>query len=247
MTAPAVVTLPVLLAVSHGTSSGDGQAAVAALVQTVASSRPDLEVAAGFVDVQQPDMQRLLGNLGGLERRMPAVVVPLLLSAGYHVQVDLAREVDVEERVERSEALGPDDRLVDILVERLHEAGLLPSDAVVLAAAGSSDARAVKDCNETARRLARALGRPVTVGFLSAAYPRLTDAIATVREVHPFARVVVSTYLLAPGYFNDLAQEAGADVTTQPLLRSDAAVPAHLVELVLDRYDAAVAATDPVA
>ena len=54
-------------------------------------------------------------------------------------------------------------------------------------------------------------------------------------------RVVVANYLLAPGFFDDLARSAGADVTARPLLVPDEPAPAELVGIVLDRYDAASA------
>jgi sirohydrochlorin ferrochelatase len=133
-------------------------------------------------------------------------------------------------------AMGPDDRLVDVLLERLREAGLRSDDRVVLAAAGSSDGRAVDDCRIVGRGLTIRLGRPVAVGFLSAARPSLADAVTRTRATHPVSRVVVSSYLLAPGYFHDLAVSAGGDVTTPPILRQDAAPPESLAGLVLDRY-----------
>ncbi len=60
-------------------------------------------------------------------------------------------------------------------------------------------------------------------------------------------RVVVATYLLAPGYFADLAAAAGGDLCSRPLLVEDAAPPAELVAIVLDRHDAATrtATTSP--
>ncbi|WP_448004995.1 sirohydrochlorin chelatase [Agromyces bauzanensis] len=232
MTRPAA-----LVAASHGTSSAAGQAAVAALVAAVRHASPDLVVEDAFVDVQAPDVASVLGSLAAGHH---PVIVPLLLSAGYHVHVDLAREADGASGPARlGAALGPDDRLVEILGERLREAGLRDDDRVVLAAAGSSDARAVADCRDVGRRLARRIGRPVAVGFLSAARPALVDAIARTRATHPVSRVVVASYLLAPGYFHDLAVAAGATVTTAPLLRPDAPPPAALVELVLDRFAAA--------
>ena len=158
------------------------------------------------------------------------------------MHVDLAREVaQAAGAPVLGAALGPDDRLVEVLAERLAEAGLRGDDRVVLAAAGSSDVRAVDDCRVVGRRLAARLGRPVAVGFLSAARPSLADAIARTRATHPVSRVLVSSYLLAPGYFHDLAVAAGGDVTTAPLLRADAAPPASLVGLVLDRYAEALA------
>ena len=227
--------VPALVAASHGTSSPEGRAAVAALVDAVRTAAPGLVVEDAFVDVQAPDVASVLDELGsGYE----SVVVPLLLSAGYHVHVDLVRALHGRAGAPTlAAALGPDDRLVDVLLSRLAETGLRDDDRVVLAAAGSSDRRAVEDCRVVGRRLAERLGRPVAVGFLSAARPGLADAIARTRATHPVSRVVVSTYLLAPGYFHDLAAAAGA-VTSAPLLRPDAPPPASLVELVLDRYAA---------
>jgi sirohydrochlorin ferrochelatase len=230
-----VALAPALLAVSHGTSSPSGAAAVAALVDAVAA-RAEVEVHAGFVDVQQPDVPTALG---ALTPGRACVIVPLLLSAGYHVHVDLAADAGRAADAVVAAALGPDDRLVAVLAERLADAGLAPGDAVVLAAAGSSDARAVADCVEMARRLGAVLERPVSVGFISAARPRLADEIATTRQAHPGRRVVVASYLLAPGYFADLAAAAGGDVTTAPLLVAGAPVAEALVEVVLERYAAA--------
>ena len=235
------MTRPALVAASHGTSSPEGRAAVAALVDAVrGASDAATEVLDAFVDVQQPDVPSVLD---GLDERQ-AVIVPLLLSAGYHVHVDLADEARGRAATVTG-ALGPDDRLVDVLVARLVEAGLRWDDRVVLATAGSSDARAVDDCRDMGRRLAERLGRRVAVGFLSAARPSVAEAVANPRATHPVSRVVVASYLLAPGYFHDLAAAAGGDITTAPLLRADAAPPAGLVDLVLDRY--AEAALSPAA
>lgn len=231
---------PALLAVSHGTDSATGAGAVAALVDAVAARLPGVPVHAGFVDVQQPDVPTSLAGLRG--GPVPTVVVPLLLSAGYHVHVDLREDVDAAveggARVVLGGALGPDDRLVDLLVRRLAEAGLRDDDTVVLAAAGSSDARAVADCEATAARLAGRLGRAVTVGYIANATPRVPEVVAAARAhgAGGGGRVVVASYLLAPGFFADLAARAGGDVTTAPLLVADGAVPAELVEVVLDRY-----------
>ena len=106
----------------------------------------------------------------------------------------------------------------------------------MLAAAGSNDPRAVRECFETARRLAHRLGRPVTVGFIAAAIPRLPDAIEMIREVHPGARVVISAYLLAPGTFYDAVAAVGADAVAAPLLTPERAAARELIELVIDRY-----------
>lgn len=240
---------PALVAVSHGTSSPDGRLAVRglfdAVVAAVAQRYPDATPSTrlGHVDVEQPDVPTTLATL---EPGEPAVVVPLLLSAGYHVHVDLAEAASDAAEAGRdvviAGALGPDDRLVTVLRRRLDEAGATSGDPVVLAVAGSSDGRAVVDCHDMAGRLAAASDGPVSIGFLSAAEPRLPDAVATSRAGHPRERIAVASYLLAPGYFQDLAVAAGGDVTSEPVLRHDDPAPAELVAIVLDRYEAARAA-----
>ncbi|MFB9960612.1 sirohydrochlorin chelatase [Agromyces bracchium] len=245
---------PALVAVSHGTSSPEGRAAVRglydAVVAAVAERWPDAahETRLCHVDVEQPDVPAALATLPEGEA---AIIVPLLLSAGYHVHVDLA-EAAAEAReggreVVVAEALGPDDRLIAVLQRRLAEAGAGEHDPVVLVVAGSSDVRAVEACERVRDALAEASVADVSIGFLSAAEPRLPDAIAAARaavagEHGTDTRVAAASYLLAPGYFQDLAASAAPDVLAEPLLRPDDA-PTELVDIVLDRYAEALART----
>src|SRR5690606_38689230 len=99
----------------------------------------------------------------------------------------------------------------------------------------------------TAERLSVVLNREVTVGFISAASPPIETAVSAARAAHPAARVVVSTYLLAPGYFADLANQTSADIATAPLLTEIGEVPGELVSIVRDRYLDVLAGPDPVA
>lgn len=223
---------PALLAISHGTSSRAGQAAVAALVAAVARRLPDVDVRLGHVDVQQPDVEASLYAVGDRD----VVLVPLLLSAGYHVHVDLARAVADRPGVRVAAALGPDERLADVMAARLAEllgAGLPASSPVVMAAAGSSDERANEDCRAVGAMLATRLARPVEVGFLAATEPRFAHLVEGGEAGHP---VVAASYLLAPGYFQDLA--AACTPIADPLLRPDDTPPA-MVDIVVDRYGAA--------
>lgn len=230
------VTRPALLAISHGTSSPAGQAAVAALVDAVARRLPGTIVRLGHVDVQQPDVA---ASLDAIPAATPVVIVPLLLSAGYHVRVDLIRQSAGRDGVTIAPALGPDERLVDALVTRLATVAPEPEDALVLAVAGSSDDRANEDCRVTARMLGARLGREVAIGFLAAADPRLDVAVSAAGD-----RVVVADYLLAPGYFHDLAVTlAGPATVAPPLLGSDEP-PASLVDLVVDRYNGSAGLPD---
>jgi sirohydrochlorin ferrochelatase len=230
---------PVLLACAHGTRSPAGRTAVQRLVEAVAARLPGVEVVPTWVDVQTPDLTERTEEYAG----RPAVVVPLLLSAGYHVYVDVAEAVAADELHRVSDALGPDRALARLLARRVHEAceragaPLGERDAVVLATAGSSDRRAVADCATTAQLLGDELGRPATVSYLAAARPRVAEAVSAAREsLADGGRVVVANYLLAPGFFLDQSRKAGADVDAEPLTEPEGEVPAELVDLVVYRY-----------
>jgi sirohydrochlorin ferrochelatase len=229
------VSSPVLIACAHGTRNPTGRRLVAELALAARSLRPGLETTAAFVDVQPPTVVDVVAGLSAAGR--PAVVVPLLLSGGYHVHVDIAGAVAGAAGTVAARPLGPDPRLVEVLHDRLVSAGADPRDprtAVVLAAAGSSDVRAVADVESTADLLQRTWAGPVTTGYGSAATPTVPDAVAAARRAGA-ERVVVASYLLAPGHFHDKLTGAGADVVTTPLLPDD-----RIAAVLLDRYDVAL-------
>ncbi len=221
---------PSLLAVSHGTSDPDGAAAIELLVRRVAERLPDVDVRAAFVDVQQPDPEAALAEMDG-----PTVVIPLLLSRGFHVRVDLGRAVRDRRGVVATAPLGPDPRLAEVLAARIAD---IPHDVaapVLLAIAGSRDPASLDDAEQMTALLGAQLGRTVIPAFLAAREPRL-DAV---RAQHPDA--VVATYLLGRGFFFDVARRlAGPALLSDPLLDGTAATPAEpptaLVELIAARY-----------
>ncbi len=219
---------PVLVGCSHGTDSTAGRAAIRSILDDVVAARPDLDVREAFVDVQQPEVADVVADALA---HAPAVVVPLLLSVGFHTKVDVAAAVEPPGAA-ASRPLGPDPRLVAILADRLAAAGLRDADAVVLAAAGSSEPASADAVRVVAEGLADRLGRPVHVGFGAGAHPRVPVAVAEARAaLVDDGRVVVASYLLAPGYFLDRVREAGADVVTDAL-----APDPRLAAVVLDRY-----------
>ncbi|MFP5371765.1 MAG: sirohydrochlorin chelatase [Actinomycetes bacterium] len=227
---------PVLVACAHGTRNSTGRRLIAELALAARDLRPGLVTTAAFVDVQPPTVVDVVAQLSSAGR--PAVVVPLLLSGGYHVHVDIAGAVASADRAVAARPLGPDARLVEVLRDRLLDAGADPDDrrtAVVLAAAGSSDPRSVADVEGTAQLLRSGWGGPVTTGYGSAARPAVPDAVEAARRAGA-ERVVVAAYLLAPGHFHDKLVTAGADAVTAPLLPD-----ARIAAVLLDRYDAAVA------
>ncbi|TFV53111.1 sirohydrochlorin chelatase [Blastococcus sp. TF02A-35] len=230
-------THPVLVACAHGTRNPTGRRLVAELALAARAQRPGLVTTAAFVDVQPPTVLDVVAGLAAEGRA--AVVVPLLLSGGYHVHVDIAGAVAGAGGTVAARPLGPDPRLAAVLLDRLVEAGADPGDpgtAVVLAAAGSSDPRSVADVEDTAALLQRSWAGPVTTGYGSAARPPVPDAVAAARAAGA-QRVVVASYLLAPGHFHDKLGGAGADVVTAPLLPDE-----RIAAVLLDRYDGALAA-----
>jgi sirohydrochlorin ferrochelatase len=226
------VNAPVLVACAHGTRNPTGRRLIAELALTARALRPGLTTTAAFVDVQPPTVVDVVADLSAAGR--PAVVVPLLLSGGYHVHVDIAGAVAAAPGTVAARPLGPDPRLAAVLLDRLVAVEADRSTAVVLAAAGSSDVRAVADVEHTATLLQRSWAGPVTTGYGSAAEPTVPDAVAAARRAGA-QRVVVASYLLAPGHFHDKLSGAGADAVTAPLLPDD-----RIAAVLLDRYDAAV-------
>ena len=197
--------LPSLGLISHGTSSALGQSLIEALAEAViddlrARGLVD-EVMLGHVDVQDPGVDEVIDRLPA---DRPAVLVPLLLSPGYHVHVDLAEALEGagDRDIRLAPTLGPDPRLARILAERLPR--LRDGDEVVLAAAGSSDERANASCEEMGRLLADELGRAVSVGFLAGGGAPLKAIVEQNRQSG--CRLVIANYLLAPGFFDDLAR-----------------------------------------
>lgn len=221
-----VADIPALIAAAHGTRSAAGRAAIDELRAAVAAGRPGLDVVEAYVDedVQRPGLSEVLDVAG------PAVIVPLLLSAGYHVHHDVARAVaGAGPEVVAARPLGPDDALVDVLADRLEGA---PGHDVILAAAGSSDSRAGDDVRWTAARLGERLERGVIAAFVTADVPRVDDAVADLKGRG--RRVAIASYVLAPGHFHDELRAQPADIVTEPLLPDQ-----RIADLVLRRYDAA--------
>jgi sirohydrochlorin ferrochelatase len=249
---------PALIAVAHGSRDPDAARTIEAILRRVRGLRPGLAARAAYLDIVPPAVATALTAAAG-----PVVAVPMLLATGYHAAVDVPTAVAAA-RPDASvgRVLGPHPLLADALADRLRQAGWRPSDAIILAAAGSADPAAAVATETQARLLAERLGdltaphsadpgpargsgasrhgsggvggRPaVTVGYASARPPSVPAAVAAARAAGA-ARVVVASYLLAPGVFQAGLAGAGADLVTEPLGDHPA-----VVRLVLLRYDEA--------
>ncbi|POM22496.1 Sirohydrochlorin ferrochelatase [Actinomadura rubteroloni] len=222
---------PVLLAVAHGTRSAAGVAAVRELLRRVRALRPWVPVAEAYAEIAEPRLEDALRAAGD----RPVVPVPLLLARGYHALIDIPGRVErLRPDALPGRPLGPDPLLADALAARLRALGEpRRGDAVVLAAAGSSDPVGVADVEAAARLLSRRLRRPVATGFVAAGGPSLADVVADLRAAGA-ERVLAASYVLAPGFFHDRMAASGADAVTAPLGAHDA-----VARLLLRRYDQA--------
>ncbi|MFH9823327.1 MULTISPECIES: sirohydrochlorin chelatase [Streptomyces] len=236
---------PALVVVAHGSRDPRALSTVSTLLDRVRDLRPGLAVRLGHIELNEPLLSDTLADLDAADTA-EAVLVPLLLSRGYHVRRDIpemAAAVRVRTRV--AAPLGPHPLLVETLYTRLVEAGWRTrmtqaerrASAVVLAAAGSRDPDSAVDTGRTAQLLADRLGVPVLPAYASTAAPTVPEAVRALaaRGRH---RVAVASYFTAPGRFATESAQAAPWIAAAPLGTHEA-----MARLVLHRYDQARAAS----
>lgn len=222
---------PILIGCAHGTKSAAGRETVRAVLDAVRLALPGVDVREAYVDVHGPFLSDVLAEIPVAHEGRSAVVVPLLLAAGYHVYHDIAEAVADRPDVVATAALGPDDRLTAIVVDRLRAAHVSRDATLVLAVAGSSDPRAQADTEAAAEMLRGTWKGPVRVAFAAGHAPSVADAVRSARNYGEDGTVAVASFLLAPGVFQARLSQAGADVVTPAL-----APHPELVSIVIDRY-----------
>ncbi|MEJ7708199.1 MAG: sirohydrochlorin chelatase [Nocardioidaceae bacterium] len=230
------MSAPALIALAHGSRDPRSARTVRDIVAITKRLRPDLTIEVAFLDHVRPDIDTVVERLVAKRRHSEFVVVPLLLTSAYHAQVDVPHVVrrvaverpDVSARI--ADVIGTDAALLAVLDERLREvlklARVRELDALVLASAGSSDARA----NASVSRLARLWGTrhrlPTSVAFASAAPPSTGEAVREWRR-QGRRHVAVGSLFIAPGLLPDraaeLAAEAGCGRRVGPVGRSSRA------------------------
>jgi sirohydrochlorin ferrochelatase len=218
-----------LVLVAHGTRKQQGVAMVADLAERVSATLGQA-VAVSFVDVLGPTPSEVLAATAE-----PVVMVPAFLSRGYHVTSDIPAHVAASGHpdVTVTEALGPGPQLVRVLADQLAESGWRPDDSVILAAAGTSDPGAQRDLHMMATGLSAITSSRVELAFAATGTPRVHDAVAALRQ-RGARRVVVASYLLSDGLFQDRLRDSGADVVTEPL-----GTHPGLVRLIANRFSRA--------
>lgn len=236
---------PPLVCAAHGSRDPRAARCVEALLDEVRRRRPYLRVVTSYLDHAAPRLEGVLDALDADGAR-EVVVLPLLLTAAYHSGTDIPEALRAARgrhpflAIRYGETLGPHPALTAALERRLAEAGVPPGDpetAVVLAAAGSSDARANATVTDIARAWESRGWWAVVPAYASAARPAPEEAVARLRAAGA-PRVAVASYLLAPGLFADrvraMTHTAGADAVSAVL----GAAP-EVAEVVLERYEEA--------
>ncbi|MGN0065853.1 MAG: sirohydrochlorin chelatase [Nocardioides sp.] len=223
------MTAPALVALAHGSRDPRSSATIKALVDEVKTMRPDLKIESAFLELSRPSFQTVVDRLvrRGHEE---IVVVPLLLTEAYHAKVDVPEAIAQMSarhpglKIRASKILGMETAFLEVLDTRLRDAlraaRVRELDALVLAAAGSSDPLA----NQAVARIARTWGTrhklPVTAAFASAAPPAAGEAVRAFRA-EGRRHIAVASFFLAPGLLPDraaeLALEAGAVAVSDPL------------------------------
>jgi sirohydrochlorin ferrochelatase len=237
----------VLIAVAHGSADPRAAATVTDLMALAAEKAAARglrlpEVRTAYLGHAAPSLPQVIRAIGPSR----VTVLPLLLTAAYHSKTDIPRVLGRFPRLQVSYGapLGPHPLLLRALERRLAEVHPPDQDrahtGVVLAAAGSTDPQA----NATIERLAahwqaRAGWFAVhpAAAAATAGTPTPADAVKGLLRAGA-RRVVVATYLLAPGFFADRisasALAAGAAAVSPALGASP-----EVAELLLDRYQEA--------
>jgi len=223
------MTAPALVALAHGSRDPRHAATITALVDEVRRTRPDLKVVEAFLEHSTPSFETVIARLVR-QGHSEIVVVPLLLSEAYHAKVDVPAVIaTAAERhpgiaIRAAGILGLETTLLNVLDVRLRETlrehRVRELDALVLAAAGSSDVLA----NQAVARLARVWGShhklPVVAAYASSAPPATGEAVRAFRAEGK-RHIAVASLFLAPGWLPDraaeLALEAGAVAVSEPL------------------------------
>jgi sirohydrochlorin ferrochelatase len=237
------MTAPALVALAHGSRDPHSKQTITALVDQVRAIRPDLRIEPAFLELAKPSFGTVVDRLvrAGHDE---IVVVPLLLTEAHHAKVDVP-EVIAEStsrheglRVRATNVLGLEPAFLEVLDRRLRsalsDARVRELDALVLAAAGSSDALA----NQAVSRLARLWGTrhklPTMAAYASATPPATGEAVRQFRA-EGRRHVAVGSLFLAPGFLPDraseLALEAGAVAVSAPL-----GADPEVARIVLARY-----------
>jgi sirohydrochlorin cobaltochelatase len=190
-----------LLIAGHGTADPEGAEQFRAFVRRV-GTRVDVPVAGGFIELSDPPLHEAVGALGGART---IAAVPLMLVAAGHAKGDIPAAL-ARERARRpglsivyGRPLGPHPTVLDLLRDRLSEAGADRDTTVLLVGRGSTDPDANAEVAKVARLLAETTDvAGVEYAFVSLAPPDTRAGLERCRLLGA-QRIVVLPYFLFTG------------------------------------------------
>ncbi len=202
--------IPLVIA-AHGSRDLEGVATCRALVERVAAALPGVPVHLGFVELAEPTIPEAvaaaLAESPAEHDGVEAVVVPLMMGTGGHVQSDIPESVEEgrgDHQVVVAPPLSPDHRLELALAQRMTEAleakGWLAKDTVGLVIGRGN---LVTDANAEHYRLTRATGENVGLqtawpGFIQVTRPSVPEAL-NVAVATGATQIVIGQNFLFPG------------------------------------------------
>lgn len=224
---------PLLILCAEGIHEPAERASITAMADRT-GERLGVEVRVADAGAQTPTIADVVASVPINQVGLAGVIVPCVLAGDYQVHADIARAVAERPDIVTTGALGPDERLIGILLDRVKAASVHPTATLVLSAAGSSDPRSQGDTEVTLDALRLAWDGPVRVGYVAGVKPTVGDAVSAARkhgEEGADADVAVVSYLLSPGSLQDGLHTVGADHVTAPLAPDD-----RLTAIIADRY-----------
>ncbi len=227
---------PVLVLVAHGSRDPRFGATARRVRDAVAARLPGVEVVLSYLDLDEPLVGEVLAT--GSETGDDPVVVPLLLSAGYHHKIDLPAII-AEHRpfAQQTDVIGTRS-FTAALADRLLEAGLHERDGVILSAVGSSDESADRHVRRRAIELSTYLHRPVEVVFatkLGSGNRAVATAVRRLRAVGA-ERIALSPYFLSAGLLIERVESALDALADETLVAGPLGAHPDVVEGICGLY-----------
>jgi sirohydrochlorin cobaltochelatase len=241
--------IPLLIA-GHGTADPEGAEQFRAFVRRV-GTRVEVPVAGGFIELSDPPLTEAVSSLvdGGAGR---LAAVPLMLVAAGHAKGDIPAALAREQvrhpglTLAYGRPLGPHPVVLDLLRERLSEAGTDPDTTVLLVGRGSTD----PDANAEVAKMARLLAETTDVAGVEYAFVSLAppDTVAGLERCRLLGapRVVVLPYFLFTGVLpRRVVAQARRWADTHPAVKVETAEVLGdcdaLADLTIERYREALA------
>ncbi|WP_238419934.1 sirohydrochlorin chelatase [Gordonia sp. 'Campus'] len=235
-----------LVLAAHGSRDPRFGATARRVRDAVAAQLPGVEVVLSYLDLDEPLVGDVLSGLhASADAQDEPVVVPMLLSAGFHQKVDLPGILAESHPSARQTDVMGTRSLTRALADRLVEAGLGEGDGVILSAVGSSDPDADRSVRLRAIELSTRLHRPVEVVFatkLGAGDRILKSAVRRLRSGGA-RRIALSPYFLSAGLLTERVERALDAMVDETLVAGPLGTHPDVVDAICSLYRLAATRT----